>query len=246
MSGDHLASGDDHDPVDEALDRDHPEGERPGDAVAIAVEGDGLILVDADGGVDHAGLEPMPGQGRRRGEVLGEPVPDRERAGERLHDPVPLGLAPAAERRVQLIEVGDAGHRGGEPLLDGLDGPLGVGLLVAAGRHAEPRLEHVMAGQGRVARMDLAFATLEDQRGDGPGVVPPDLPGHAAEELEGGDHPFEDGLGALERQGQDEGGVGVGPGGDEERDGPAAVGEVDVDVAEVGLEASPREMARGG
>ena len=107
------------------------------------------------------------------------------------------------------------------------------------------RLEDVMAGQGRVARVDLAFAPLEDQRGDGPGVVPPDLPGHAAEELEGGDHAVEDGLGPLERQGQDERGVGVGPGGDEERDGPAAVGEVDVDVAEVGLEASAREMAQG-
>ena len=57
--------------------------------------------------------------------------------------------------------------------------------------------------------------------------------------------PVEDGLGALERQGQDEGGVGVGPGGDEERDEAAAVGEVNVDVAEVGLEASSREMAEG-
>ena len=56
--------------------------------------------------------------------------------------------------------------------------------------------------------------------------------------------PFEDRLGALERQGQDEGGVGVGPGGDQERDEPAAVGEVDVDVAEVGFEASAREMAQ--
>ena len=102
-----------------------------------------------------------------------------------------------------------------------------------------------MAGQRGVARVELAFAALEDQRGDGPGVVPPDLLGHGAEELEGRDHAFEDGLGALEGQGQDEGGVGVGPGGDQERDEPAAVGEVDVDVAEVGLEALAREMAQG-
>ena len=102
-----------------------------------------------------------------------------------------------------------------------------------------------MTGQRRVSRMDLAFASLEDQRGDGPGIIPPDLPGHAAEELEGGDHPFEDGLGPLERQGQDERGVGVGPGGDEERDGPAALGEVDVDVAEIGFEAMSREMPEG-
>ena len=236
---------DDRDAVDEALDRHQPEGEGPGDAVAIAVEGHGLVLVHRDGGMDHAGLEPIPRQGRRRGEVLGEPVLDRERAGERPHDPVAFGLAPAAERGVQLVEVVDAGHGRGEPLLDGLDGALGVGLLVAAGRHAELRLEDVMAGQGRVSRVDLAFAALEDQRGDGPGVIPPDLLGHAAEELEGGDHPFEDGLGPLERQGQDERGVGVGPGGDQERDGPAAVGEVDVDVAEVGLDASSRQVAQG-
>ena len=93
--------------------------------------------------------------------------------------------------------------------------------------------------------MELAFAPLEDQRGDGPGVVPPDLLGHGAEELEGRDHAFEDGLGALEGQGQDEGGVGVGPGRDQERHEPAAVGEVDVDVAEIGLEALAREMAQG-
>ena len=69
--------------------------------------------------------------------------------------------------------------------------------------------------------------------------------GTAAEELEGGDHPFEDGLGALERQRQDERGVGVGPGRDEERDEPATVGEIDVDVAEIGLEALAREMSQG-
>ena len=146
---------------------------------------------------------------------------------------------------VQFVEIGDAGHRGGEPALHGLDGPLGVGLLVAAGRHAEQGLEDVVTGQRGVPRMELAFAPLKDQRGDGPGIIPPDLLGHGAEELEGGDHAFEDGLGALEGQGEDEGGVGVGPGGDEEGDEPAAVGEVDVDVAEVGLEALAGEMAEG-
>ena len=72
----------DHDAVDVALDRHHLERERPGHAVAVAVEGDGLILVDGDRGVDHAGVEPMRGQRRRRGEVLGEAVLDR-RTGRR-------------------------------------------------------------------------------------------------------------------------------------------------------------------
>ena len=88
--------------------------------------------------------------------------------------------------------------------------------------------------------MALAFASQEDQRGDGLGVVPPNLLGHGPEELEGRDHPFEDRLGALEGQRQDEGSVRVGPGRDQERHEPAAVGEIDVDVAEIGLEALAR------
>src|SRR5689334_2407723 len=92
--------------------------------------------------------------------------------------------------------------------------------------------------------MELALPPLQDGGGDGLGVVPPDLLGDATEELEGGDHAGEDRLGALERQRQDERRVGVGPGGDQERDGPAAVGEVDVDVTEVGLEPPAREMGQ--
>lgn len=88
------------------------------------------------------------------------------------------------------------------------------------------------------------LATLKDERGHGPGVVPPDFLGDPAEELEGGDHPFEDRLGALERQGQDEGCVGIGPGGDEERDESAAIREVDVDVSEVGFEALTRKVTQ--
>ena len=40
------------------------------------------------------------------------------------------------------------------------------------------------------------------QGGDGAGVVPPDLAGDGPEELEGGDHALEHGLGPLEGQGQ--------------------------------------------
>src|SRR5262249_52030554 len=72
---------------------------------------------------------------------------------------------------------------------------------------------------------------------DGGGVIPPDLVGHAAKEGEGGHHTGEDGLGALGRQGQGKAVVGVGPGGDQYRHQAAAVGEIDVDVAEVALQA---------
>ena len=93
--------------------------------------------------------------------------------------------------------------------------------------------------------MELTFAPFEDQRGDRFGVVPPDLLGNGAKELEGGDHAMEDRFGALARQGDHEGSVRVGPGGDEEGDLPPTVGEVDVNVTEVGLEALAGEMPQG-
>src|SRR5271166_2803565 len=76
-----------------------------------------------------------------------------------------------------------------------------------------------------------------NERGNGPGVIPPDLLGDAAEELEGPDHAFEDRLGALEGESQNEGSVRVGPSRDQERNLPPAIGEIDVDVAKIGLEA---------
>ncbi len=94
-----------------------------------------------------------------------------------------------------------------------------------------------MAGQLGVAGMVPALASLEDERGNGPGVVPPDLLEDAAEELEGPDHAFEDRLRALEVESQNEGSVRVGPGRDQEGNLPPAIGEIDVDVAKIGLEA---------
>ena len=147
MGRDGLAVRHDHDPVDVALDSDHSERKRSGHTVTVAVEGDGLVLVHAHRGLDHTRVEPVVGQRQRRGQVLGEPVLDGERTEERLDDPFPLGIAAIAKERVQFIEVSRARHGRGESALHGLDGPLGVGLLVAAGRHAEERVEDVMAGQ---------------------------------------------------------------------------------------------------
>jgi hypothetical protein len=93
-----------------------------------------------------------------------------------------------------------------------------------------------VAGQRRVARLELAFPPEVDQRGDGPGVVPPNLLGDRTEELEGRDHPLEDRLGTFEGQRQDEGGVGVRPGRDQKRHEPAALGKINVDVPEIGFE----------
>ena len=136
--------GHDRDVVDIALDRNHLERELTGHAIAVAVEGNGLILVNRNGRLDHARVEPMLGQWRCRSKVFGEVILDREGPEERLHHALAFRLAASAKEHVQLIEIGDARHRRREPLLHCLDGPFGVGLLVAPRRHTEPRLKDVM------------------------------------------------------------------------------------------------------
>ncbi len=175
---DDLAAGHDHDSVDIALDRHHLERERPRDAVPIAIESDGLVLVHRSRGTDHAGIEPMVGKRGRGGLFLGEPRSDQERAGERLNGSLPLGLAAIPKMAVQLIEVRHARDRGGEAALHGLDGAFGVGLFVAPSRHAEQGIEDVVAGQRGVSGMELSFASWADQGGDRFGVVPPDFLGN--------------------------------------------------------------------
>ena len=69
--------------------------------------------------------------------------------------------------------------------------------------------------------------------------------GTQAEELEGVDHAFEDRLGAFEGERQHEGSVGVGPGRHEKGDQAPTVGELDVDMSEIGLEPPTRQVSQG-
>ena len=244
MSGDHLTLRHDHNAIHISLDRHHLEGIPAWHAVAVAVESDALILVDGDRGLDHTGVEPVRRQRCRRGEVFGEAVLDRERPSQGLHDAVVLGFATLAKERVQFRKIVDARHGCGEPPLHGLDGPFGVGLFVAARRHAAVRGEDIVTGHRRVSRLKLAFAPQQNRRGYGPRIVPPNLLGHGAKELESCDHSFKDRLGAFEGKGEHKRSVGVSPGRDQERYEPAAVGEIDVDVAEIGFEALTGEMSQ--
>ena len=186
----------------------------------------------------------MEGKRRRDSLFFGEPRLDLERAEVRLNRPPLLGFAALAEVSIQRVEMSHAWHRRGETALHGLDSRLGIGLLIAASRHAEKWIEGVVIGQGSVPRMNLALASWKDQGGDGPGIVPPDLLGDAAKELEGRDHAGEDRLGALKRESQNERIVRIGPGGGQDRNNPLAVGELDVDMTEIGLEALAWEMSQ--
>jgi hypothetical protein len=239
-----LATRHDHDAIDIALDCHRLEGVGPRDAVPIAVEGDGLILVHPHGGPRDAGSKG------RLGSCPAAAPSSAKRAAIRNGPDSDWTVRPCSARQscrklcVQGVEVSDPRHGGGEATLDGLDGPLGVGLLIAVRRPTEERVEGEVAGQRGRAGMELTLAALEDPGGDHPGVVPPDLAGRTAEEIEGGDQSRQDGLGAFGGQGQDEGIIGVGPDGDQDGGRASPVGEIDVEVAEVGLEAVARGMGQ--
>ncbi len=94
-----------------------------------------------------------------------------------------------------------------------------------------------MAHQGLVALVEPAVPADEQLCRHRLGVVPPQLARHAAEGRERLDQPEEDRLGALARQGQRERAIGIRPGHQEHGNQAPAVGEVDVDVTEVGLQA---------
>ena len=201
-ASDYLPFRNEHDAIDVALDGHHPVGEGPRDAVAIAVEGDGLVLVHSDRGIDHAGVERMLGQGRCRGEVLGQTGLDQERTEERLHGPLTLGLAALAENRFNSSRSATRG-RGGERRRTALTVPSASGLSLPRAACSNG-VEDVVTGE-RGDRGGATFGAFEDQRGDRFWVVRPDLLGNGAKELEGGDHAMEDRFGALARQGDHEG-----------------------------------------
>ena len=193
---DDLAAGRDHDSVHIALDRHHLECEPPRDAVPVTLESDSLIFIHRSRGTDHARIETMVGKRGRGGLFLGEPRSDHERAEERLNGSRTLGFAAVPKILVQLLEVLDARDRGAESALYGPDSALGVRLFVATSRHAEKRLEDVVAGQRGVSGMELSLPPEKNQGGNCFGVVPPDFLRDGSEELEGCDHAFKDRLSA--------------------------------------------------
>ncbi|MCJ7753832.1 MAG: SDR family oxidoreductase, partial [Thermoanaerobaculales bacterium] len=105
-------------------------------------------------------------------------------------------------------------------------------------------LEGVVAGQCGVTLVLRAVATLENGRGHRFGIVPPDFARDTTEECEGLDHSSQDGFGSLGGKCDSERAIGVGPRGEQDRHLSAPLGEVDVDVPEVALEAMARELGR--
>jgi hypothetical protein len=154
--------------------------------------------------------------------------------------PLPFAQAAVMQVSVELGQVLDGRHRRAPFLLQELHTPLDAWLLLGPPHHAEQGLEVVMTGQGLVASADLPLPAHEDiwhQRG---GIIPPDLVRHAAEELECLDQTVQDRLGPLGGQGDGEGAIRVGPGHEQDRHLPAAVGKIDVHMTKIRFESLAR------
>src|SRR5580692_33285 len=115
--------------------------------------------------------------------------------------------------------------------------PFDTWLLLWFPYHAEKRLESIVTAQGQVTLVEAALAAGEQLRRHRLGIVPPDFARHAAKKGEGLDHAVQDRLGAFGRQSDRERAVRVRPRHHQHRHEPAAVGEIDMDVAEVALKA---------
>lgn len=113
---------------------------------------------------------------------------------------------------------------------------LDVPFFLRPPHQAEQRRESIVTDQGLVTLVQPAFATGQQLGRYRLGIVPPQLMRHAAKEGEGFDQAVQDGLGLLAGQSQGEGAVRVSPGRHQHGNQLSAVGEIDVDVAEVALQ----------
>jgi hypothetical protein len=155
-------------------------------------------------------------------------------------DALAVTQAAAAQVSIQLGQVLHLRHGRSPVALQVPHTPLDVGLLLGSAHQAKQWREGIVAGQGLVAVVQLPLAAGEQLRGHRLGVVPPELARHAAEEAEGLDQAVQDRHGPFGRQGDGERAVGIAPGDQQHRHEPAPLGEIYVDVAEVGFQALAR------
>jgi len=192
--------------IDVALDRHGLESNVPRDAVRHVVEACELVLVDFRR-LSNAGVEAVLWQGRRLPPVVLEPFADRAlRVARRARSIVPAALPQVG---VEFGQIAHARNRCAPASLQRLHAILDNRLFVAAGRHAEQRFEHVVACQGRVARVRCSVAAAEQLDRHRLGVVPPDFSRNAIEKFERLHHAFQNRFGPLGRQGDCKRRVGI-------------------------------------
>jgi len=97
-----------------------------------------------------------------------------------------------------------------------------------------------MTGQRGIRPMQPALPADQYLKSHRLGVVPPHFSRHAAEVFETSNHAFQNGFRTLCRQRYDKRVVRIRPHQNQNRHATAAIGEIDVDLAEIRLHALPR------
>jgi len=100
-----------------------------------------------------------------------------------------------------------------------------------------------VAGQRGVVRLQTTLSARQYIQSHRLRVVPPDLSRHVPEVVEAPRHAFENGFRALRWQRHRERIVRIRPDQDQHRNGPTAIRKVDVNLAEIGLDALARIVA---
>jgi len=241
VTGNYSCLRDHLDPIHVRLDRHRLERPATRNTVAVGVEPHCLVLVHL-GRLGDKRIEGPWRQGQSGLLILLEQLPDC--LGPAGHHMVPLGQSTRPQVRIQLGQIPHPGHRSGPVPLQVVHTVLHVGLLVAPCRHAEPRIEAVITGQGGVPLLELALAALQDGRGHGRRVIPPDLPGHTLKEGKALDHPRQNRLRLLAGQRHRKAKARVTPRQQQHRDPLSPLGKIHVDVPEVRLQPPARRMGQ--
>jgi hypothetical protein len=238
---DHLPAQHDLDPLHVGLDRHGLEGSLPGHAVAVGLVADRLVLIDLGRRAD-TGIEGSFRQGQRLGTLPCEALADALALA--CLDALSVTHTTALQMNIQSGQVLRPRHRRGPVALQMPHTSFDVWLLLRLTHPAEQCLEAVVAGQGLVTLVQLPFTAGQHLTHHGFGVVPPHFARHAAEELKSLDHAVQDRLGTLAGQRDGKRTIRVSPGEQQHRHLPAAVREIDVDVAEVRLQALTRVVVQ--
>jgi hypothetical protein len=237
MPRDDLAAGHYTDVIHVALDGHRLESEGARHAVAIAVETYRLIFVYL-AGLLAARIKGLLGQSQGLLVVAAEALADRllpARLG-----PFAIAQTTVAQVGIKLSQVLHLRYRCRPVPLQELHPAFDTRLLLRLTHHAEQRLEAIVAGQGRVTLVEHTLSALEQNRRHRFGIVPPHLTRHTTKKSECFDQTVQNGLGSLRWQGDGERTIGVRPGHQQNRNLLATLGEINVDMPEVGLDALAR------
>jgi hypothetical protein len=235
VPGHHLVGDNNLDALDVRFHRRRLKGIALRHAVTHLIATNRLVFIDLRRLINAS----VKTRGRQRPSTL-TLKPRTDRLGVLARDAFPILQATRTQVGIQFSQVFLPRHRRRPAALQRLDAILHVRLLVAARRHAKQRLEHVVAGQGPITRMQLPLPATEDRRRHRLRIVPPNFTRYAPEELEPLHHAFQNRFGSLAWQCHGERTIRVRPNQHEHRYLLTPLGKINVNVAKIRFQALAR------